>query len=190
MFWMARASAAVSCLPDCRVDTRAAMFSAIWVSTGKSVSATLTHRALHPVVINEMLNTAANTILLYEFTFMSALLLIEFLCDLDLWNCRKPRGDSRPRLSGRAQPGIVVTRKTKSPSAEADGDCDCYEDLKLKVSDPSAAYAAFSLACATLRIVLSSKCRPRICSPMGNFSFVSPQGTEIPGMPARSAVTV
>jgi hypothetical protein len=60
------------------------MFSAIWVSTGKSVSATLTHRALHPVVINEMLNTAANTILLCEFTFMSVFLLIEFCV---IWIC-------------------------------------------------------------------------------------------------------
>jgi len=51
-------------------------------------------------------------------------------------------------------------------------------------------YAAFSLACATRKIVLSSKCRPRICNPMGSFSLVSPQGTEIPGIPARSAVTV
>src|SRR5204862_2541917 len=47
-----------------------------------------------------------------------------------------------------------------------------------------------SYACATRRIVASSKCLPKICNPIGKFSRVSPQGTEIPGMPARSEVTV
>ena len=107
------------------------MFNAICVSTGKSASATLIHWALHPVVINEMLNTTASTILLIEFKFMSAFLLIknlfEWKCGLE---CHRPRGDSRPRLSGRAQLGFAVARKTKSPSAEADG--DCYKDFELK----------------------------------------------------------
>jgi hypothetical protein len=54
----------------------------------------------------------------------------------------------------------------------------------------SRSYAACSYAWATRKIVASSKWRPRICSPIGSFSLVVPQGTEIPGMPARSAVTV
>ena len=44
------------------------MFSAIWVSTGKSASATLIHCALHPVAINEMLKTNTNTTLVVELT--------------------------------------------------------------------------------------------------------------------------
>ena len=47
-----------------------------------------------------------------------------------------------------------------------------------------------SYACATRSTVASSKCRPKICSPIGSPSRVSPHGTEIPGMPARFAVTV
>jgi hypothetical protein len=48
------------------------MFNAIWVSTGKSASATLIHWALHPVAINEMLKTNANATLIIDFDFMSA----------------------------------------------------------------------------------------------------------------------
>ena len=55
MFWIARASAGLNFLPDCSVATSAARFRAICASTGKSASATLTHWALHPVAINEML---------------------------------------------------------------------------------------------------------------------------------------
>jgi hypothetical protein len=72
MFWIASASAGFSCLPDCNVATSAAMFNAICVSTGKSARATLTHGALHPVAINEMLKTKASAILVIEFDFMSA----------------------------------------------------------------------------------------------------------------------
>jgi hypothetical protein len=47
------------------------MFSAIWLSTGQSASATLIHCALHPAVINEMLKTNTNTTLVVEVDFMS-----------------------------------------------------------------------------------------------------------------------
>src|SRR5450755_5092298 len=82
--------------------------------------------------------------------------------------------------------------QTKSPPAEADGDSflDIFEVISRLRRTHLQNYAAFSLACATRKIVLSSKWRPRICNPMGSFSLVSPQGTEIPGIPARSAVTV
>jgi hypothetical protein len=76
------------------------------VSTGKSARVTLIHRALHPVAIKEMLNTPASMILFIEFSFMSASLL-EYLGDLDLWNCHRPRGESRHRLSGRAKLGVA-----------------------------------------------------------------------------------
>jgi hypothetical protein len=79
MVWMAAASAGLSCLPLYRVETRAARFNAICVSTGKSARATLIHWALHPVAINEMVNTTASTILLIEFEFMSAFSLSGFL---------------------------------------------------------------------------------------------------------------
>jgi hypothetical protein len=75
MFWIARASARISCFPDCSVATSAARFSAICVSTGKSATATLTHWSLHPVAINEMLRTNANAILVIEFDFNACVLL-------------------------------------------------------------------------------------------------------------------
>src|SRR5260370_155024 len=50
--------------------------------------------------------------------------------------------------------------------------------------------AACAWARAIRRMVVSSKCRPRVGRPLGNFSLVSPQGSEIPGILARSAVTV
>ena len=50
--------------------------------------------------------------------------------------------------------------------------------------------SASSYARAILRIVASSKCLPSICNPIGSFSRVWPHGTEMPGIPARSAVTV
>jgi hypothetical protein len=55
------------------------MFKAICVSTGKSASAALIYCALHPVAIKEMLNTIASMILLLEFNFMNASLLIRVL---------------------------------------------------------------------------------------------------------------
>ena len=87
------------------------------------------------------------------------------------------------RTAGEATRAVGSAIKTKSPSAEADG------ELRFR-TEALFTYAAFSLACATRNIVLSSKCRAKICNPMGNFSLVCPQGTEIPGIPARSAVTV
>jgi hypothetical protein len=62
IFWIARASVGLSCLPVSSVAPRAAMFNAIWVRTGKSARATLIHCALHPVAAKEMLNTSANII--------------------------------------------------------------------------------------------------------------------------------
>ena len=56
--------------------------------------------------------------------------------------------------------------------------------------DPYPLRAASSYAAATRSTVLSSKCFPKICIPMGSLSFVSPHGTEIPGIPAMFAVTV
>ena len=56
------------------------MFNAICVSTGKSASATLTHWALHPVAINEMLKTKASAILVIEFDFMSAFSVVSIIC--------------------------------------------------------------------------------------------------------------
>src|ERR1019366_4189825 len=55
---------------------------------------------------------------------------------------------------------------------------------------PYADFLDCSYACATLSSVASSKCRANNCRPIGSFSWFSPQGTEIPGMPARFAVTV
>src|SRR5689334_861079 len=56
---------------------------------------------------------------------------------------------------------------------------------------------AVSNACATCNNVASSKCFPNSCMPTGSGGslfdaspWVRPHGTEIPGMPARSAVTV
>jgi hypothetical protein len=49
---------------------------------------------------------------------------------------------------------------------------------------------ACSKAWATRMSVLSSKWRARSCMPMGRPSRDWPQGREIPGTPARSAVTV
>jgi hypothetical protein len=103
------------------------------------------------------------------------------------WSATSHVGTTAPACPANRSSALWLPPK-KSPPAEANG--DCYKDFKLKGSDPSVSYTAFSLACATLKIVLSSKCRPRICSPMGNFALVSPQGTEMPGIPARSAVTV
>ncbi len=48
----------------------------------------------------------------------------------------------------------------------------------------------FSTACATLRAIPSSKCLPRIWTPIGRPSFVFPQGTETPQIPASDAATV
>lgn len=47
-----------------------------------------------------------------------------------------------------------------------------------------------SIACATRKIVASSKCLPSTCAPIGSPALELPQGTEIPQMPARFAVTV
>src|SRR5437764_245969 len=47
---------------------------------------------------------------------------------------------------------------------------------------------ACSTAAATRNTVLSSKCLPSTCNPMGRPDCVLPQGTLIPGTPARSAV--
>ena len=55
---------------------------------------------------------------------------------------------------------------------------------------------ACSTAWARRMMVGSPKCLPRICSPIGSFTpavalpLVVAHGTEMPGMPARSAVTV
>jgi hypothetical protein len=49
---------------------------------------------------------------------------------------------------------------------------------------------AFSTARAARKTVASSKCLPRICAPMGRPCDDSPQGTDIPQIPARLAVTV
>ncbi len=46
-----------------------------------------------------------------------------------------------------------------------------------------------STAAPTRSIVASSKCLPITCTPIGNPSFVSPQGTLIPQIPARLAAT-
>jgi hypothetical protein len=59
------------------------MFSAIWVSTGKSARAILIHWALHPVAISEIDNAIARTVLDFamglwarlDFDFMMNLLL-------------------------------------------------------------------------------------------------------------------
>jgi hypothetical protein len=192
MFWIARASDGVSCFHDCNVATRAAMFSAIWVSTGKSANATLIHCALHPVAIKEMHNTTANTILPIKFDFMNASPCGYRWSDLDLWNEYYWPPGTAPCAAERSS--ALRGPQTKSPPAEADGDSflEIFEvilRLRQALARPQN-YAAFSLACATRKIVLSSKWRPRICNPMGSFSLVSPQGTEIPGIPARSAVTV
>ena len=61
--------------PVCNVDIRAARFSTMCVSTGKSANATLIHCALHPVATSEMLKIRDSMILLIEFAFMSVLLL-------------------------------------------------------------------------------------------------------------------
>src|SRR5580704_5980955 len=66
MFWIATDSAGLSCLPVSSVGPSAAMFSAIWVRTGKSARATLIHCALHPVAAKEMLNTMASMIWLVD----------------------------------------------------------------------------------------------------------------------------
>ena len=62
-----------------------------------------------------------------------------------------------------------------------------------EISDPP----AISNACATCSKRASSKCFANSCIPTGSggspaeaLPFVLPQGTEMPGMPARSAVTV
>src|SRR5581483_1338632 len=47
-----------------------------------------------------------------------------------------------------------------------------------------------STVCATRSIVLSSKCLPNTCRPIGRPDWALPQGTLSPGTPARSAVTV
>src|SRR5258708_1957592 len=49
---------------------------------------------------------------------------------------------------------------------------------------------ACSTACPTRSTLLSSKCLPNTCRPIGRPVLVCPQGTLIPGIPARSAVTV
>jgi|SRR5271156_5738783 len=49
---------------------------------------------------------------------------------------------------------------------------------------------ASSTARAARKTVASSKCLPRICAPMGRPCDDSPQGTDIPQIPARLAVTV
>jgi hypothetical protein len=103
------------------------MFSAIWVSTGKSASATLIHWAPHPVVTREMLKTRASMILLVEITFISSS-PSEIRLDEIESNSRAMLGpDSRGRLSpdGRCWP------KTKSPSAEADGDSVWTNNLRI-----------------------------------------------------------
>src|SRR5581483_4003708 len=60
------------------------------------------------------------------------------------------------------------------------------------VSSAASNYAAWACSSAWPRrtSVASSKWRPRICMPMGRPSRDWPQGTEMPGTPARSAVTV
>src|SRR5438270_1921514 len=47
-----------------------------------------------------------------------------------------------------------------------------------------------STAWARRKRVLSSKCLPSICNPIGRPDLVWPQGTLMPGMPTRSATTV
>src|SRR5437660_7410889 len=67
------------------------------------------------------------------------------------------------------------------------------QELFLPSNSPSAFGDVFhnpfcSTAYATRRTVLSSKCFPSTCKPIGNPALVSPQGTLMPGMPTRSAV--
>ena len=67
--------------------------------------------------------------------------------------------------------------------------CAAPEERTTSRSSLSPAPAA-STAWATRRTVASSKCLPRICAPIGSPSDDSPQGTEMPQIPARLAVTV
>ena len=85
-----------------------------------------------------------------------------------------PEGAGRLREKG----GNLQTGSQLSQSSDAK--CDCYL-LSAK---------ACSRAWAVRIIVPSSKWRARSCIPMGNPSLDWPQGMEIPGTPARSAVTV
>src|ERR1700690_829290 len=59
---MTAVSAALACCPDANVLTRVAMFSAIWVRTGRSCKARLIHCALHPVVAIEIASTRARMV--------------------------------------------------------------------------------------------------------------------------------
>jgi hypothetical protein len=94
------------------------MFNAICVSTGKSASATLIHWALQPVAISEILRTTDSRILVIEFDFMSVFLPRVF----GRLN-RRQRSGRAPDGQGGYHHVVDVAPKTKSPSAEADGDC-------------------------------------------------------------------
>src|SRR5580692_2136051 len=77
MSWIAAASVALICWPDSSVVMIVPMFSAIWVSTGRSASAMLIHCALQPVAMREIDNTIARTAFDFEIelNFMVKLLL-------------------------------------------------------------------------------------------------------------------
>ncbi len=151
MFWMARASAEVNCFPDCRVATSAAMFNAICVRTGKSARATLIHWALHPVAISEILKTTASMIMLIEFKVMNA-----SPCS----SCgRFGFGKSRAAL-GRTAGATVPTWSVAPPKQNRHRPKPMAIVFTTNLyNQPWSlfAYAAFSLACATRNIVLSSK---------------------------------
>jgi hypothetical protein len=69
------------------------MFKAIWVSTGKSASATLIHCALHPVVIIEAINAVAKRHFCHEFDRIRTppeICLIEEKNELKRDNCKLP----------------------------------------------------------------------------------------------------
>ena len=62
--------------------------------------------------------------------------------------------------------------------------------VSLKLRDQIENPWALSKARASWSMRASLKCGPRICIPIGNFSFVVPHGTEMPGIPAKDPVTV
>jgi hypothetical protein len=94
------------------------MFKAIWVSTGKSASATLIHWALHAVVIRETVKTTASRIRLVDFTFMIVSPgLICFSCEFQLSGA-VPGLDSRGRLSPRGS-GMATKQNRHQPKPMA-----------------------------------------------------------------------